>query len=180
MNRIDPVTPPYEPELARELNKWMGGSDVEPLVLFRTLMRNPDLASRMRVLGSGLLSRGSLPASDRELVIHRVCARTDCRYEWTVHAALFGPSVGLTPEQLTATVSGEPVWTRRQSALLIAVDELHETDSLSGATWTALAGHLGTDQLLEFLILCGWYRMIAYLANALRLPIETWAPPYPS
>lgn len=180
MNRIDPVAPPYEPDLAQELAKWMGGTDVEPLVLFRTLMRNPGLASRMRVLGSGLLTKGSLPAPDRELVIHRACALTDCRYEWTVHAALFGPAVGLTSEQLNATVSGDPAWSPRQAALLTAVDELHETASLSEPTWTALADHLDTDQLLEFLVLFGWYRMIACLANGLRLPAEPWATPYPS
>jgi alkylhydroperoxidase family enzyme len=180
MTRIEPVSPPYGPGLAEELNKWMGGAGVEPLVLFRTLMRNPDLASRMRVLGSGLLTKGSLSALDRELVIHRVCALTGCRYEWTVHAALFGPAVGLTAEQLTGTVTGDSAWNPRQAALLAAVDELHETASLSDSSWTDLADHLDTNQLLEFLILSGWYRMIAYLANALRLPAEPWAPPYPS
>jgi alkylhydroperoxidase family enzyme len=180
MTRIDPVAPPYEPALAQELAKWMGGIDVEPLVLFRTLMRNPDLASRMRVLGSGLLAKGSLPASERELVIHRVCALTDCRYEWTVHATLFGSAVGLTPEQLNATVTGDHAWSPRQSALLAAVDELHETASLSDPTWTALADHLDTNQLLEFLVLSGWYRMISYLANTLRLAAEPWATSYPS
>lgn len=78
----------------------------DPLVLFRTLHRAPELASRMRVLGAGLLAHGSLPARDREIVIHRTCARAGCEYEWGVHAATFGEATGLGPEQIEATVSG--------------------------------------------------------------------------
>ncbi|WP_410598718.1 carboxymuconolactone decarboxylase family protein [Amycolatopsis sp. lyj-90] len=183
MARIAPLTPPYEADVEKALLKWMPpGVAQEPLALFRLLQHHPELASRMRVLGAGLLAHGELPALDREIVIARVTARCGCRYEWGVHAAVFAPVVGLTPEQVEATVSGDPAhpaWSVRHRALIAAVDELHDTATVSGDAWAALAGHYPETQLLELLVLAGWYRTIAYVANGIGLEEEPWAAPYP-
>ncbi|WP_410657019.1 carboxymuconolactone decarboxylase family protein [Amycolatopsis sp. lyj-112] len=183
MSRIAPLAPPYDADVEKALHKWMPpGVAHEPLALFRVLHHHPELASRMRVLGAGLLAHGELPALDREIVIARVTARCGCRYEWGVHAEAFGPLVGLTREQLEATVTGDsahPAWSARQRALIHAVDELHDTATLSGQGWAELAEHYSTGQLLEFLVLAGWYRTIAYVANGVLLENEPWAAPYP-
>ncbi|MBB5857812.1 carboxymuconolactone decarboxylase family protein [Amycolatopsis umgeniensis] len=183
MARIAPLTPPYQAAVEEALRKWMPpGVAREPLALFRLLQHHSELASRMRVLGAGLLAHGELPALDREIVIARVTARCGCRYEWGVHAAVFASVVGLTPEQVEATVSGDPghpAWSGRQRALIAAVDELHDTATVCDDTWTKLAEHFPADQLLEFLVLAGWYRTIAYVANGVGLEEEPWAAPYP-
>ncbi|KZB88751.1 carboxymuconolactone decarboxylase family protein [Amycolatopsis regifaucium] len=183
MARIAPLAPPYEAHVEEALRTWMPpGVAHDPPALFRLLQHHPDLASRMRVLGAGLLAHGELPALDREIVIARVTARCGCRYEWGVHAAVFASAVGLTPEQVEATVSGgsgHPAWSGRQRALIVAVDELHDTATVSDDAWTALAEHYPAGQLLEFLVLAGWYRTIAYVANGVLLEGEPWAVPYP-
>ncbi|RSN29211.1 carboxymuconolactone decarboxylase [Amycolatopsis sp. WAC 04169] len=183
MVRIAPLAPPYEADVGQALRKWMPpGVREEPLALFRVLQHHRELASRMRVLGAGLLAHGELPALDREIVIARVTARCGCRYEWGVHATVFAPAVGLTPEQLEATVSGDsrhPAWPERHRALIAAVDELHDTATVSDAAWAALAEHYPASQLLEFLVLAGWYRTIAYVAGGVGLDEEPWAAPYP-
>jgi len=180
MPRIEPLTPPYTPDVSEALHRWMPpGVAHEPLALFRLLQRHPELASRMRVLGAGLLAHGELPALDRELVIARVCALCNCPYEWTVHATVFAEQVGLTPEMLQATVSGTADWPAHHQALLNAVDELHATAQVSDSAWDALADHYNTSQLLEILVLTGWYQTISYLANAVRLDNEPWATQYP-
>ena len=47
--RIAPLDPPYAPEIAASLAKWMPpGSKMEPLKLFRTLVRNPEIGTRLR------------------------------------------------------------------------------------------------------------------------------------
>lgn len=176
MPRIAPLEPPYPPEIDRSLRRWMPpGVPHEPLALFRVLHRNEGLASRMFALGAGLLGHGGLPALDREIVIARVTARAGCRYEWGVHAAAFGSRVGLTPEQIEATWSSGGDWEPPQRALIDAVDQLHDTSHLSEAAWDALRPHYDDEQLLEFLVLAGWYRTIAYLANGLLLEDEPWA-----
>jgi alkylhydroperoxidase family enzyme len=174
---------PRGPEIEEALNAWMP-PDVphDPLMLFRLLQHHPKLASRMRVLGAGLLAHGELPDLDREAVIARVCARCGCRYEWRVHAAIYAPEVGLTREQLQATVSGDAtslVWSSRQAALIEAVDELHDTARLSDQLWDVLRMHYDTAQLVEFLVLVGWYHTIGYVANGLLVEDEPWAAPYP-
>ena len=58
---IKPVAPPYAPETQAALDKWMGGAPMEPLALFRVLLRHPRLADKMRPLGSLLLARLGLP-----------------------------------------------------------------------------------------------------------------------
>ncbi|MER7705847.1 carboxymuconolactone decarboxylase family protein [Kitasatospora sp. NPDC097605] len=186
MPRIEPLTPPYPEDVDRALRRWMPpGAPHEPLALFRVLHRHPELASRMFVLGSGLLGHGLLPAADRELVIARTTARAGCGYEWGVHAATLAPQAGLTPAQLRATAADDPAaagvaWSPRQAALLAAVDDLHDTARVGAAAWDALRPHYDDAQLLELLVLTGWYRTVAHVANGLRLADEPWAEPFPA
>ena len=104
------------------LRKWMPpGGDVEPLRLFRTLAIHDDLASRMRPLGAGILGHGRVEPREREIVIHRTCARAGAEYEWGVHVLAFGMPLGFTEEQVEATVAGPPdapCWSARDSLLL--------------------------------------------------------------
>jgi alkylhydroperoxidase family enzyme len=177
--RIDGVTPPYEPETDRALNRWMPpGITREPLMLFKVLERHPELASRMRALGAGLLVHGRLADADRELVIARVTARSGCAYEWGVHMATYAETAGLTPQLVALTATGapdDPAWSARQTALLRAVDELHVTARVSDPVWNGLREHLDEPEALELLVLAGWYRTIAYVANGVRIEAEPWA-----
>ncbi|WP_128377009.1 carboxymuconolactone decarboxylase family protein [Streptomyces cavernae] len=181
--RIDGVTPPYEPETEQALRRWMPpGVTVDPLMLFRVLVRHPDLAASMQPLGSRLLMHGRLSDADRELVINRVAARSVCAYEWGVHTAVYAEAAGLTQEQIALTATGAPddaAWSPRQRALLRAVDELHDTARLSDPAWAELRAHLGEEECLEFLVLAGWYRTIAYVLNGLRIEPEPWAREFP-
>ncbi|RCH68981.1 carboxymuconolactone decarboxylase family protein [Streptomyces sp. SDr-06] len=184
MPRIAPLHPPYSAEVDQALRRWMPpGVPHEPLTLFRVLHRHPELASRMFVLGSGLLGHGLLPAADRELVIARTTARAGCAYEWGVHAAHLAGRAGLTPRHLRATTAPasafDAAWPPHHAALLDAVDELHETAHLSEPAWDALHTHYDDAQILEILVLTGWYRTISYVANGLRLEEEDWGIPFP-
>ncbi|MEU8791314.1 carboxymuconolactone decarboxylase family protein [Streptomyces sp. NPDC048643] len=185
MPRIEPLAPPYAPAVDQALRRWMPpGVSHEPLTLFRVLHRNPELASRMFALGAGLLGHGLLPAIDREIVIARVTARSDCAYEWGVHAATLARQAGLSPEQLRATTRPDtPVsgpWLPRQAALLDAVDELHDTTRLTQPAWDAVRAYYDEAQLLELVVLIGWYRTISCLANGLLLEEEPWGTRFPT
>ncbi|WP_327407359.1 carboxymuconolactone decarboxylase family protein [Streptomyces sp. NBC_01288] len=177
--RIEGVTPPYAPETDRALHRWMPpGVTREPLMLFKILERHPELASRIRALGAGLLGHGLLDTADRELVIARVCARSGCAYEWGVHMATYAETAQLTQRQVTLTATGasdDPAWSPRQSALLRAVDELHAGARLSDPVWSGLREHLDELEAIEFLVLAGWYRTIAYVANGVGIEPEPWA-----
>jgi 4-carboxymuconolactone decarboxylase len=181
--RIPPLEPPYPEDVAAALDRWMPpGADVEPLALFRTLHRHPDLAARMRPLGAGILGHGLLDPRDRELVIHRTCARARAEYEWGVHAAFFAERVGLSAEQLRSTAVGspeDPCWEDHDTLILRAVDELHDTATLSPELFEALATELDDARLLELVVCAGFYRAISYVINVAAVEAEPWAAPFP-
>jgi 4-carboxymuconolactone decarboxylase len=181
--RIAPLEPPYSPEIDAALRKWMPpGNDAEPLKLFRTLNIHEQLASRMRPLGAGILGHGSIAPRDRELVIHRTCARAGAEYEWGVHVLAFGKPLGLSDEQIAATARGacnDPVWSEADGQLIALADELHDTATVSDGLWAKLAVRFSEEQLIELLVIAGWYRLLAYVINAAGVQHEPWAARFP-
>jgi alkylhydroperoxidase family enzyme len=63
--------------------------------------------------------------------------------------------------------------------LLTAADELHTDACLSDATWTALAEHYDTQQLVEVPMLVGHYHMVAFALNSLGVQREHGVPGLP-
>ncbi len=179
--RIAPVEPPYDPETEAQLKKWMPpGSSVDPLALFRTLLVHPELSSRMRVLGAGILGHGLIGPRDREIMILRTCARSGAEYEWGVHAVAFGNQVGLTQPQIEATVNDDPdVWSERERLVIRLADELHDTDQVGDELWRELAACWSEPQLLELVVTAGWYRTLSYVLGAVAIQREPWAARFP-
>jgi 4-carboxymuconolactone decarboxylase len=181
--RIAPLQSPYTPETATLLAKWMPpGQDVEPLRLFRTLAVHHDLASRMRPLGAGILGHPLLDQRDREIIILRSCARAGAEYEWGVHALAFGKPLGLSDQQLAATVNGsaeDPAWSDSDTQLIAAADALHDSNTIPDELWATLAVRFRNDQLLELVIVAGWYRLLSYVINTAQIEPEPWAARFP-
>jgi len=181
--RIPPLEPPYPPDVARSLAKMMGNrTDIEPLRLFRTLAQHFALADRIRPFGSGLLVHGTLAPAERELVILRTCARCGCEYEWGVHVRLFARPLGFSDVLIRATVTGsadDPAFSPRQALLVRLADELHETATVSDLLWRRLTEVWDARQLIELLLLAGWYHLIAFAANGMGVTPEDWAERFP-
>jgi len=181
--RIAPLEPPYTPDIDAALRRWMPpGAEIEPLKLFRTLNVHEQLAARMRPLGAGILGHGRVPPREREIVIHRTCARTGAEYEWGVHALAYGRPLGLSDAQLAATVHGDArdaAWSSEDAQLIELCDELYDTATVSDELWAKLAARYAEDQLLELLVTAGWYRLISYVINAAGVQLEPWAVRFP-
>lgn len=178
--RIAAQTPPFPPSVEARLKKIMP-PDVPPLVLFTTLARDERLFERF--MSGGLLDRGNVSLRHREIVIDRVTAQCGCEYEWGVHVAFFGERAGLTTAQIRSLVeggAGDPCWEQESDRLLIRLcDALHAGCDVDDSLWTALAAEFSEQALLECLLLAGSYRMVSYVANALRLPLEPFAARFP-
>ena len=177
-SRLAPLPAPYPPAVAQTLERLMGGRELEPLALFRTIAHHPELLERFRQIGSTLLSFGRLDAADRETIIQRTTARCCAAYEWGVHAAIFGPAVGLGEAWLRATWEGEaddPAFTPRQALLVRACDELHDRAALSDAAWAELSAAYDDAELVEIVCLAGFYHLVSFACGAFRPAPETWA-----
>jgi 4-carboxymuconolactone decarboxylase len=176
--RIEPLAPPYEPELQALLQRMTPPAAPSILALFRVLARNPELGERASGWGAYLLGRkAKLSLRDREVVIDRVCARCGAQYEWGVHVAAFAEAAGFDARQIAAIahphgdLAALPV---RDQLLVRMVDELHDTATVGDALWGELAAHWSEAQLIELLMLAGWYHAISYVCNAARVPLEAW------
>lgn len=176
--RITPLEPPFSEEQEALLAKMNPPGAPEVLALFRVLAHHPLLSERMTGWGGFLLGRKALvPLRDREVVIDRVCARCGAEYEWGVHVAAFAEAAGFTPEQTAAIANpdvDDSVLTERDRLLVAMVDELHDTSDVSDSLWEQLAQHYSAPQLIELLMLAGWYRAISYVCRAARVPLEKW------
>jgi 4-carboxymuconolactone decarboxylase len=181
--RITPLEAPFAPEAAAELKRWQPG-DLPPIALFRTLVRGLPLAAAMYPLGFYFLGKSSpLKLRDREIVIDRACARCGCEYEWGVHARIFANAAGLDDTHLAATVNKNADWsgwTETDQLLIRMVDELHDSGKLSDDLWASMAALWTSDQLLNLIALAGWYHVISYIANGVRVPLEEFGARFPA
>jgi len=178
--RIEPVRPPYEPEVGERLEAMMPPG-VPPIGLFRTFARNLPMTAAMAGWGGYELSkRLSISMRDREIIIDRTCARCGCEYEWGVHVAFFADRAGLSGEQVTSLAHGDSsdaCWIGERDRLLIQVaDVLHDTAQIPEDLWQRLTAVFSDAEALDILLLCGWYHAISFAANGARVELEEGAP----
>ena len=179
MSRIAPLEPPYDRDIQAQFDRIMRGAP--PLLLFRVVAGNARAWEKFRA--ASLLDRGPLSLREREIVIDRTCALTDCEYEWGVHISAFADAAGLTDAEVRATVYGgadAACWSAAERALIAAVDALHLSASLSETEFAALSAHFDDSKIFEIILLCGFYRTVSYLANTLALPLEPKAARFPA
>jgi alkylhydroperoxidase family enzyme len=177
--RIAPAKPPFPPEIQQRFDRVMP-KGISPLTLFTTLARDERLFARFS--GGSLLSPGNLTLRQREIVIDRITAQSGSEYEWGVHITFFGKEAEFTEAQVRSLVKGgaeDSVWKEEERALLCACDQLHASCDLDDEAWQALRTHFSEEAILEILMLAGFYRMVSYLTNALRLPLESYAARFP-
>jgi alkylhydroperoxidase family enzyme len=182
MSRLLPLAAPYEPAVAAQLARMMPAG-AEPIALFRLFVRNLPMAQAMSGWGSYELSRElSLSLREREIVIDRTCARAGCEYEWGVHVAIFAARAGLDADQvrsLTVGDASDPCWLDAREQLLIrVVDALHDERDIGDALWHDVGRHFTDAEVLDLLMLCGWYQAISLVARTTRLANEPGTPTF--
>lgn len=148
-----------------------GGPD-RALNIFTTLGRHPELFRRWVTFGGTLLA-GTLPGRERELAILRTAVRCGAEYEWSHHAGT-ARSLGVAEEELAALrlpLEAHP-WSEDDRALLRAVDEMHDTWTLSDGTWAPMLSRFGDAGAIELVMLVGQYHLVALALRVLRVADE--------
>ncbi len=184
MDRISPLQPPYDPDV-EELLQQMMPAGAAPIALFRTFARNFAMTEAMHPWGAYELGRHfTLTLRDREIVIDRTCARASCEYEWGIHVSYFAARAGFTDAQVVSLTCGRPAddcWQTARDRLLIGtVDVLDDTGDVPDELWAELSRTFDEPQLIDLLLLTGWYHAISYVARATRLAPEPGAPTFAS
>ena len=177
--RITPAVPPFDPEVAELIDRTMKGQP--PLHLFATVARDPRLCKKF--FAGGLLDKGHLTMRQREIVIDRTTALCGSEYEWGVHVTAFAKHVGLSDEQVRATVHGsaeDSCWSSEERLLIRLCDGLHRACDIDDEMWGELRALFSENAIIELLMLAGFYRMVSYLTNGLRLPLEKTGARFPA
>lgn len=176
--RIAPVAEPDDEQRAL-LDKTLATSDGQPLNIFATLAHHPRLLKRVNALGGLFMAHGSLPVRERELVILRAAFRAGSAYEWGQHMVI-ARREGLSDEEIQRVARpGAPGWTEDDQALLDLVDQLAETDDVQDGTWARLESRWSVEQLLELVMMVGFYRMMAGYLRSVRVASEPGIPAGP-
>jgi len=136
------------------------------------LLRHPSMYERYIGLARELMN-GALPARYRELAVLRNAWILQAPFEWGEHV-LIGKAAGLTSEEIERVTAGSGAagWDERDRAILRAAEELHADTVISDETWAQLASFLSDEQLIELPIVVGWYALVAFAYNSLRMPLR--------
>ena len=166
------ITPRIQPLPRRDGEPWLN--------IFGTLARNDDLLKAFQRFGGYLLGGGLLPAREREIVILRTGWRCHSEYEFGQHTVI-GKAAGLTDREVACLAGADPgEWSPGDAALVAMVDELCADNLVGEQTWAALSERWNDAELLELLMLAGFYRLVSGLLNSAGVPLEATTPGWPT
>jgi alkylhydroperoxidase family enzyme len=172
--RIDPVNPPLAPNVQALFDR-LPATWSPPFKLFTVLARDERLLRHFTSGAVSYLEPSHVTVRQREVLLLRVTARCRCAYEWGMRVHYFAEEAGLGEAQIYASVHGndsDPAWSAADRTLIRLADELHDTVGISASLWTDLRATFSAEAILQLLMMAGYYRTVAYLANGLRLPLE--------
>lgn len=177
--RIEPIGE-LDDELAEILSTALTHVG-RPLNIFGVLGRHPKLLKRFNLMGGFLLNKGLLPEREREIVILRVGWNARSRYEFGQHTVI-GERCGLTVAEIEAITYDPDLveWSADDRALIALADELHADDCVGDATWARLARRWSEPELVELLLLAGFYRMVSGFLNSAGVELDEGVPGFPS
>jgi alkylhydroperoxidase family enzyme len=170
---MEPMAPPYLPDVQAALNllppEWG-----PPFVHYRILARDSRLLAAY-LQGFAYLNPSHITVRQREVFLLRVTGRCRNAFEWCLRVHYFAEVSDMSETQIRASVHGDAndaTWTPNDRLLIRLADELHETASISDGLWADLSAAFTEEALLQLMLMAGHYRINAYLARGLELPIE--------
>jgi 4-carboxymuconolactone decarboxylase len=145
-----------------------------PLYAHQVLSNHPRAAKSLnRFLDWG--EDAVLSQRERRMLILRTSKRTRCAYEWEVHSQQGQKAGDVSPQETTA-LDQDPLppvpWSERERALLELADSVCRSDSLTDEEWIRTSKVLSAQDIIEALVVVGYYRMCAGLINAVGVPGE--------
>lgn len=147
--------------------------------LLGTFAHHPELIRAYHTFNGHVLFGSTLSPRQRELLVLRVAALRQADYEWAQHVVL-GGDAGLTPDEIARVADGPdaPGWTPIDGAFVRAVDELVRDATITDSTWTALAGGLDTQQLMDLVFTVGAYDLLAMVMGAFGVELDADLEPW--
>lgn len=148
-------------------------SVLPPLQLFRAIAHAPTVLDPWLGLGGALLTSLDLDPVLRELAIIEVAATTGCDYERQQHE-LIGRGIGVAEEQIDALGRRDldDAALKPHGTVLGIVRQVVTEHGCSDASMASLRTVLSDREVVELLLVVGYYLGLAVFINALDLETE--------
>ena len=148
----------------------------EPRInLFSMLANAPALVGPTLRLGQAILTASDLDVTIRELAILHTARLTRTEYEWAQHAEI-ARLAGISAERKAAVESGtisEEHFSRAELLALTLVGELLEDGTPSAELVVEVEAALGRSQLIELVLVAGYYAMLGGVMRTVRLDVDS-------
>lgn len=141
--------------------------------VFSMLANAPVLAGPALRLGNAILTRSDLPPVLRELAILQSAKTTDTEYEWVQHEAI-ARMIGVPDEKIEAIRSGDlDALEPAEAAAMRLVDGSIGSATPDEALVLEVEAAYGRSQLVELLLVGGYYAMLAGVMRAVRIDVDS-------
>lgn len=136
---------------------------------FGLMLRIPSVGSPLQELGAAIRFRTRLTDRERELATLRTAAALGSEFEWHAHR-LAGVDAGMTEDDLEALKAGSYLpQDAVDEQILRLCDVLLAHGELSDVECAELVEVLGADQVLEVIVLVGYYRTLAQMMRVFAI-----------
>ncbi len=141
--------------------------------IFRLLLNSPDAAEVATSVGEYIRYRSPLDPTIREISILSVARELDCEYEWAQHEPIARRD-GVSDRTIESIRNGRaPMGVPAKEGVYVqGVKELVRNGTLSEPTFKAIEHLIGPSQTLDFLVLVGYYSMLARIMATLEIELD--------
>ena len=174
--RIPPVPPrDWPPELLEATAQWPGlkaRPELRRAGVYATFANHPALFQAIGGLAVHILHGNSLPDRAREVAIMRACARARGAYPYRQHVGI-GRSAGVTEAELAVLGQLQPALLDGELRVLVEmVDGLYRDNDLDDGVWARAQAAFSNDQIMDVILICGFYGLVSAVLNVARTPLE--------
>jgi 4-carboxymuconolactone decarboxylase len=134
---------------------------------YGVLLHHPALADRVAALGEQIRFASGLSGAERELAILAAGREAASPYEWAAHEPI-ARREGTRPEAIACVREGRPTdgLSGREAVIVDTVRALYRTRRLTEPQFRRAEAELGRKDLIELVVLAGYYGLVAFVLNA--------------
>ena len=143
------------------------------LNVFRGLLNNPAITLAQSGLAGALMGSKTLDHRLRELVILRTGWRTKSEYEFVQHVGV-SRRMKMTDEEILGVRNPAQckAYNDVDRAVIAMADELHDHSQVSAKTWATLEKTFSSAQLVELILVAGFWHMMAGFLKTAEIPLD--------
>ena len=148
--------------------------------VWRALLHSPSATAGFYAVINALFFRNKVAARARELIILRIGWRTGAEYMFCHHVRI-SRELGIPDEVILGVRDPRRcrAYSKADRAVLKLADEMHERAEVTRSTWMALGKAFTNEELVELLLIAGFWRMVAGFVKSANVPLDAGVPSWP-